>query len=109
MIRLDAATVLLQWATGGLLFLWCTTRTRVVGIGYGWLLRGTYGLIALGAVLPPLVAGSLERAANLAEAMEARGFGSRKPSRAPNPGWTIWDYAALVLGALLVLAAILWL
>jgi hypothetical protein len=50
MIRLDAATVLLQWAAGGLLFLWVTTRRREVGIGYGWLLRGTYGLMALGAV-----------------------------------------------------------
>jgi hypothetical protein len=48
-IRLDAATVLLQWATGGLLFLWVTTRRRQVGIGYGWLLRGTYGLMAVGA------------------------------------------------------------
>jgi hypothetical protein len=48
-IRLDAATVLLQWATGGLLFLWVTTRGRMVGIGYGWLLRGTYGLVAAGA------------------------------------------------------------
>jgi hypothetical protein len=48
-IRLDAATVLLQWATGGLLFLWVTTRHRVVGIGYGWLLRGTFGLLAVGA------------------------------------------------------------
>lgn len=47
MIRLDAATVLLQWATGGLAFLWVTTRRREVGIGYGWLLRGTYGLMAL--------------------------------------------------------------
>src|SRR4051794_16330595 len=49
MIRLDAATVLLQWATGGLLFLWVTTRRREVGIGYGWLLRGTYLLFAAGA------------------------------------------------------------
>ncbi len=50
MIRLDAATVLLQWATGGLLFCWVTTRGRVVSLGYGWLLRGTYGLVAaLGA------------------------------------------------------------
>jgi hypothetical protein len=48
-IRLDAATVLLQWATGGLLFLWVTSRRREVGIGYGWLLRGTYGLLAVGA------------------------------------------------------------
>jgi hypothetical protein len=48
-IRLDAATVLLQWSVGGLLFLWVTTRGREVGIGYGWLLRGTYILMALGA------------------------------------------------------------
>jgi hypothetical protein len=50
MIRLDAATVLLQWATGGLVFLWVTTRRREVGIGYGWLLRGVYTAMAIGAV-----------------------------------------------------------
>ncbi len=50
MIRLDAATVLLQWAVGGLLFLWVTTRRRQVGIGYGWLLRGVYLVLAVGAV-----------------------------------------------------------
>jgi hypothetical protein len=49
-IRLDAATVLLQWAVGGLAFCWFTTRRREVGLGYGWLLRGTYLLMALGAV-----------------------------------------------------------
>jgi hypothetical protein len=51
MIRLDAATVLLQWATGGLLFLWVTTRRREVGVGYGWLLRATYVVMAAGAVV----------------------------------------------------------
>ena len=51
MIRLDAATVLLQWAVGGLLFLWVTTRSREVGIGYGWLLRGLYLLMAAGAAV----------------------------------------------------------
>jgi hypothetical protein len=50
-IRLDAATVLLQWATGGLLFLWVTTRRRQVGLGYGWLLRSVYGVLAAGAVV----------------------------------------------------------
>jgi hypothetical protein len=50
-IRLDAATVLLQFATGGLLFLWVTTRRREVGIGYGWLLRSFYALVAVGAVV----------------------------------------------------------
>ena len=49
-IRLDAATVLLQWAVGGLLFLWVTTRRREVGIGYGWLLRAVYAVLAVGAV-----------------------------------------------------------
>jgi hypothetical protein len=48
-IDFDAASLLLQWATGGLFFLWVTGRRREVGLGYGWLLRGTYGLMALGA------------------------------------------------------------
>ena len=55
MIRLDAATFFLQWATGGLLFLWVTTRGRLVGIGYGWLLRGVYATIAVGGILCALV------------------------------------------------------
>jgi len=46
-IELDASSVLLQWATGGLFFLWVTSRRREVGLGYGWLLRITYGLLAL--------------------------------------------------------------
>jgi hypothetical protein len=51
MIRLDAATALLQWATGGLFFCWVTTRRREVSLGYGWLLRGTFGLIAATAAV----------------------------------------------------------
>lgn len=50
MIELDAATVMIQWATGGLFFLWVTTRRREVGLGYGWLQRitfMTFGAIAL--------------------------------------------------------------
>jgi len=57
-IQLDAATVLLQWAAGGLLFLWVTTRRREVGIGYGWLLRGVYGTMAAGAVAAGVALGS---------------------------------------------------
>jgi hypothetical protein len=48
-IRLEAATVLLQWAVGGMAFCWFTTRRREVGLGYGWLLRGVYAAIAFGA------------------------------------------------------------
>ena len=50
MIKLDAATVLLQWSTGGLFFLWFTTRRHEIGRGYGWLIRITYLVIAAGAV-----------------------------------------------------------
>ncbi len=50
-IRLDAASVLLQWAVGGLAFLWFTTRRREVGLGYGWLLRGIYLLMAVAAAV----------------------------------------------------------
>ena len=38
---------MLQWAVGGLLFGWITTRRREVGLGYGWLIRGVFGSIAL--------------------------------------------------------------
>jgi hypothetical protein len=49
-IQLDAPTVLLQWAVGGLFFLWITTRRREVGLGYGWLMRGTFAFLALSAL-----------------------------------------------------------
>jgi hypothetical protein len=54
-IRLDAATVLVQWAAGGWLFLWVTTRRREVGLGYGWLQRGLFLLLAGGSLLAALV------------------------------------------------------
>jgi hypothetical protein len=50
-LELHASTVLLQWAAGGLFFGWVTTRRREVGIGYGWTLRITYGLMALLALI----------------------------------------------------------
>jgi hypothetical protein len=56
-IRLDAATVLLQWATGGMAFCWFTTRRREVGLGYGWLLRGIYLVMAVGAFVAGLAFG----------------------------------------------------
>ncbi len=57
MIDLHGSSVLLQWATGGLLFCWVTTRRREVGLGYGWTLRITYGLMALVALILGLVYG----------------------------------------------------
>ena len=46
MSEVHAATVLLQWAAGGLVFGWVTTRRREVGPGYGWLLRSLYAALA---------------------------------------------------------------
>ena len=48
-MRLDAATVLLQWASGGLLFCWLTTRNSEIGRGYTWLLHGVFATMAAGA------------------------------------------------------------
>ena len=53
-MQLDLATVLVQVATGGLLFCWVTTRRREVGIGYGWLLRITFGSLAILGVIAGL-------------------------------------------------------
>lgn len=50
-MQLDLATLLAQWATGGLVFCWVTTRRREVGIGYGWLLRISYGVMAVLSVV----------------------------------------------------------
>ncbi|WP_419846521.1 hypothetical protein [Candidatus Poriferisocius sp.] len=48
MIELQPATLLLQLAVGGLAFTWLTTRRREAGLGYGWLMRSTFGLVAAG-------------------------------------------------------------
>jgi energy-coupling factor transport system permease protein len=73
--------------------------------GRGVELHGARGYATL---LSPLVAGSLERASQLAEAMEARGFGRPGSTRAPRPAWTRLDRVALV-GATLLVAVALWL
>ena len=67
------------------------------------------GVGAHARLLSPLVAGSLERAVNLAEAMEARGFGRGTPTRAPGPPWGVRDRVALVAAATAIVAGVLWL
>ena len=46
MIDFQPSTFLLQWATGGLLFLWVSNKTRLIGLGFGWTTRITYLVIA---------------------------------------------------------------
>lgn len=50
-MRLDAATFLLQWSTGGLAFLWFTLRSKEISLGYSKLLRATYGVLAVLGVI----------------------------------------------------------
>jgi energy-coupling factor transport system permease protein len=81
--------------------------------GYVEALRGrgvaVAGLRGRARLLSPLVAGSLERSLNLAESMEARGFGKAGRTRAPSPPWNAWDHLALAGAALVILAGVLWL
>jgi hypothetical protein len=55
-MELDLSSVLLQWAAGGLLGLWVTGRHRMLGVGYGWLLRASFGVIALGGIAAGIAA-----------------------------------------------------
>jgi energy-coupling factor transport system permease protein len=71
--------------------------------GRGVRLGGARGYARL---LSPLVSGSLERATNLAEAMEARGFGHGRRSRAPGPPWSALDRVAIAVGAVLLVGAV---
>jgi hypothetical protein len=46
-VQLELSTVLVQWAAGGLLCCWITTRRNEVGLGYGWLVRGIFSVLAI--------------------------------------------------------------
>jgi len=60
-------------------------------------------------LLSPVVAGSLERAYNLAESLEARGYGRPGATRAARPPWGAREWLALSTAAALVVAGVLWL
>jgi energy-coupling factor transport system permease protein len=60
-------------------------------------------------LLSPLLAGSLERALNLAEAMEARGYGRAGATRALRPRWGVVEWTAAGLAAASVVIGALWL
>lgn len=67
--------------------------------------------VELGPVrlLSPLLASSLERGLNVAEAMEARGYGRADRTRAPLPPRTRADYAAFAGAVALIVVGALWL
>ena len=64
------------------------------------------GIRGRAALLSPLLASSLERGLNLAEAMEARGYGRPGRTAVPSPSWRVRDYAAVGLAVLIVTGAV---
>jgi energy-coupling factor transport system permease protein len=74
--------------------------------GRGVVVEGVRGRARL---ISPLVAGSLERSLNLAESMEARGFGRPGRTRAPSPPWTALDRLAIVASVAVVVMGAMWL
>ena len=119
----DVATVMCQWAAGGLAYLWVTTRRQEVGLGYGWLLRSMYALIAVigavtGFVFQPnavrdaacivmaLCAGAtLVRSALPAKTGDAAGSDADGPTRTIEGFDPRWDLAAPLAGLVGVVAA----
>jgi energy-coupling factor transport system permease protein len=67
------------------------------------------GVRGRGRMLVPLLAGSLERSLNLAEAMEARGYGRPGATRALRPPWGLAERAALAGSVLIVAIGAAWL
>lgn len=83
------------------------------GVRYAESVRGRgvelTGVRARARLLSPLVAGSLERALSVAEAMEARGYGRPGATRAPRPPWRALDRSVVAATTLLALGTALWL
>lgn len=99
MIRLDAATVLLQWATGGLLFLWFTTRKHEISAGYGWLIRITFAVLALGGAAAGILNDALAIRDGAAIAVAVVSLATIKRTNAQ------WDLVAPFIGAVGLVAA----
>lgn len=73
--------------------------------------RGVHitGVRGYATLLSPLLAGSLERGLNLAEAMEARGYGRPGRTSIPRPPWRALDAALVLLAVAIVVVGALWL
>jgi hypothetical protein len=116
-VRLDLASVLLQWAAGGLFFCWVTTRRRVVGVGYGWLVRSIFAAVAAGGVAAGVVASDagtatairdVAGAAMASAALLSLGVSAvRRKAGVEGPGSypPLLDLAAPAVGLVAVLAA----
>ena len=99
-MRLDAATFLLQWATGGIAFLWFTLRSQEISIGYSKLLRGVFGLLAIFAVAAGFYFDKvlIREIASIAVALIAFATLAKKSSK--------FDLVAVAIGAIGLVASV---
>ena len=99
-MRLDAATFLLQWATGGIAFLWFTLRSQEISIGYSKLLRGVFGLLAIFAVAAGFYFDKvlIREIASIAVALIAFATLAKKSSK--------FDLVAVAIGAVGLVASV---
>jgi energy-coupling factor transport system permease protein len=67
------------------------------------------GLRARASLLSPLLASSLERGLNLAEAMEARGYGRPGRTSIPAPEWRARDSGVVLAAVALIVIGAVWL
>lgn len=70
---------------------------------------GVSGVRGRATLVSPLLAGSLERGLNLAEAMEARGYGRAGATRLPRARRTVWDASAFAAAVVVLVVGVLWL
>ena len=97
---LDAATFLLQWATGGIAFLWFTLRSQEISIGYSKLLRGVFGSLAIFAVAAGFYFDKvlIREIASIAVALIAFATLAKKSSK--------FDLVAVAIGAIGLVASV---
>ncbi len=65
-MKLDLASVLMEWGIGILSLLWVTTRGRLVSLGYGWLLRSLGAAMLGGAIWASIASGGSGTARTIA-------------------------------------------
>ena len=99
-MHLDVATFLLQWATGGIAFLWFTLRSQEISIGYSKLLRGVFGSLAIFAVAAGFYFDKvlIREIASIAVALIAFATVAKKSSK--------FDLVAVAIGAIGLVASV---
>ena len=90
----------MQWATGGIAFLWFTLRSQEISIGYSKLLRGVFGSLAIFAVAAGFYFDKvlIREIASIAVALIAFATLAKKSSK--------FDLVAVAIGAIGLVASV---